>query len=163
VPDALAIYAAAVGTGSIGWQIYRELRRLKTDIRVEFEHASESRQVFVAFGADTDPRPHPLEYELSIVVVNDGETQEFIRDVGLEQAAGGTGHDFGEGRTGDRELPPRGRFVEQIRVGHVDFDFSSGFRATARLASGRVIQSDVTHLDRRLLAHIEEWNRTARP
>lgn len=162
MPDALAIYAAAVGSASLGWQIYREIRRLKTDLRVEIEHAARPRPMYVAFGSDSDPRPEPLEYELTLVVVNDGETTEYVRDAAIEDAARTAGYDFGD-ELADKELRPRNRVFAQVRVQDLEFDPSHGFYGVARLASGREIKSRVERLDNGVLEHIEEWNRKARP
>lgn len=160
--DPVAIYAALVGSGSLGWQVWRERNRLSTKIRVEFEHGTPPRPMFVVYAGDTDRRPEPLEYELTLVVINDGETTEYVRDAWIEDVAGTGGNHFDD--LGDEgQLPPRARVSVSLRTHHVETDFSAGFVGVARLASGRLVQSKVEHLDAHLLEHIETWNRTAKP
>jgi hypothetical protein len=160
--DPLAIYAAIVGTAGLGWQIWREARRLTTDVSVEFEHAAQGSRVLVANLSDPDPRPRPIEYELSVVVVNDGETTEYVRDIWIENPTRTEGCDVSASDP-DKELVPRGRVVASLRIEGLDLDLSMGFIAIVRLASGRVIESKVDHLHQHLLDHIATHNLTARP
>jgi hypothetical protein len=164
VPDAIAIYAAAVGSGSLGWQVYREINRSRTKIRVEVEHATRPRQgPFVVWGGDpVDPRPDPIEYELTLVVVNDGETTEFVRDLWIHNPSRGEGFDVGLDGDGDAELAPRSRLFQRFALEGLPVDLSEGFYGQARLASGRVLQSSPERLDDGLLEHVRGFNETAR-
>jgi hypothetical protein len=162
MPEPLAIYAAIVGTAGLGWQVWREVRRLRTDIRVEFEHAAKHRQFYVAWAGDPDTRPEPLQYELTVVVVNDGETTEWVREITIENRARTQGYEF-DNTEGDEQLEPRSRVFARERVEHMDFDPSDGFVGTARLASGRKIESKLERLNQDILDHIAEHNRTAKP
>lgn len=109
--DPLAIYAAVVGTVGLGWQIWRETRRTRTNIRVELEHAAMPREFYVAFTGDPDQRSGPVEYVVSVIVVNDGESTEYVRDIWLENRARTRGYDFGHDGEHDGELLPRGRIA----------------------------------------------------
>jgi hypothetical protein len=177
VPDPLAIYASLVGTGSLGWQVWREHQRLSTDVRVEFEHSAHPRQLFVMVGNGPDRRPGPLEYELGLVVVNHGQTTEYVRHTFVRNAAETEGFDFGDMDEGDKELPPRGRVFSRVRPAELSpervfgptipdrfsVDLSEGFYGYARLGSGRIVRSKLEHLDPEITRHIAEWNFTARP
>lgn len=162
MPDPLALYAAVVATAGVGWQIYRERRRLKTDLRVEFEHLATPRAVGVMWSGDTDPRPDPLEYELVLQVINDGETTQHVRELFIEDAAETGGYSFVDG-DGDKELVPRGRVLARVRTNRFKFDPAGGFYGHARLASGRVLKSKLTRLDMGIVEHIEGHNVGARP
>jgi len=162
--DPLAIYAAIVGTVGLGWQIWREVRRMSTHVRVELEQSSQVRGgPFVSVGADVDPRPEPVEYEIAVVVINDGETTEYLRNVWLENAARTEGYDFRPDDRSDRELPPRSRIQETVRLPELSLDLSNGMVGIARLASGRIVESEVEPLDQSILDHIAEFNADARP
>jgi hypothetical protein len=161
--DALAIYAAVVGSVGLGWQIWREVRRTRTDIRVEIEHAAKQRRFFVVVPDDPDPRPEPLEYEVSVVVVNDGETTEYVRGIYLESRARTEGYHFGNAGEGDQVLRPRSRIADSVRLNELDFDASRGVVGIVELASGRSIESKLEMLNQNTLDHIAEWNAAARP
>jgi hypothetical protein len=131
-------------------------------LRVKFEHAANPSPVFVMISSDPDPRPCPIGYELSVVVVNNGETTEYVRDIWVQNATRTEGCDVDKSDT-DKTLVPRGRVAASLRIDDIDLDFSKGFIAIVRLASGRLIESKVDHLDKDLLEHIAAHNSTARP
>ena len=145
MPDPLAIYGAVAATCSLGWQVWRERRRLRTRVRIDFEHGSN----FV-YGSDVLDRNASgrREYVPTVVVINEGETTEYVRDVGIEIADGrGFGFDFGRG-DGDRVLVPRGRVSHEFRLSeHPDIDLEvDGFVALVRLALGLNLKTETHRL-----------------
>jgi hypothetical protein len=156
--DGVAIYAAVVGTGSLGWQVFRERRRLRTIVRVEFEHASRPiRSPNAAIGPG-EPLLSLLDYELAVVVINDGETAEWVRSISIEDAAGTHGYDFGHPSGGDQELQPRARTFARLTATDLPFDPANGFYGIVHLASGSEVRSKLSHLDDGILEHIAERN-----
>jgi hypothetical protein len=161
VSNVVAIYAAVVGTGSLGWQVYRERRRLRTNVRVEFEHSAQPVNMpMVSWGAEP-LGPDPLYSELAVVIINNGETVEWVRSVWIEDAAGTAGSDLGNEHRGDLELKPRARVFARIDTADLPFDPEGGFFGIARLASGEEVRSNLSHLDDVILAHITDWNSRA--
>jgi len=159
VSNVVAIYAGAVGTGSLGWQIYRERRRLRIDVGVEFEHSAEPvRAPMVSWGED--PKRDPIESQLTLIVVNRGETIEWVRSVWIEDAAETAGYDFEDRMGGDKELKPRARVLARVAIDDLPFDPSGGFYGNVRLASGQLVRSQLQHLDEVILEHVADWNRT---
>lgn len=121
----------------------------------------------VSFGGPTDPRPAALEYELTVTLVNHGETTEFVRDLWFREAVGPGGTEEGAHGIdlfhGDHELAPRSRMSVPVRHDHHHLDASRGFVAYGRLASGTFVESEVEQLMPDMLDHVTEHNRTARP
>jgi hypothetical protein len=157
VPDPLAIYGALGATCSLGWQVWRERRRLRTSVRIDFEHGSNFVYGSQVLGANDNA---PREYVLSVVVINDGETTEYVRDIGIEIADGrGFGFDFGRG-DGDRVLAPRGRVSHEFRLSdHPDVDLEAdGFVALVRLGSGLNLKTGTRRLQPEVLEDLKAHN-----
>ena len=150
--DPLAIYGAGAATVSLGWQIYRERRRLKTTVRIELQHGHGFVEGWPLIGNHPEP---PREYLLTVIVVNDGETTEYVHTIGVETPDGlGFGTDLD-----DRELQPRGRVAVTLRLGNKDSDLSAGFYLCAELGSGRVIRSGLEHLEMGVVEDVAQHNR----
>jgi hypothetical protein len=162
VSNVVAIYAAVVGTGSLGWQVYRERRRLRTNVRVEFEHSARSVSTPMVSWGDEPPGPDPLYSELAVVIINNGETVEWVRSVWIEAAAGTAGTNLSNEHRGDLELKPRARVFARVDTADLPFDPEDGFYGIVRLASGEEVRSKLSHLDDVILAHITEWNSRAK-
>lgn len=157
---ALAIYAAIVGTIGVGWQIWREKQRLRTNLRVEIEHCASAQQGLIGTTSDG---PRPLDYEVVVNVINDGETTEYVRRVSIEDAQESHGIDLHLRSDPDAELPPRGRTKCSIRLDTaVGAGWAEGFKGIAWLASGRSVESVVEIFDQDIIEHIEVHNQPER-
>jgi len=148
----VAGYAAIVATGSLGWQVYRERRRLRTDIRLSFEHSIERVPPLIEW-ADAPPKPDKFQYELTLVAINRGETNEYVErmEVRNPQLSDGVELDL----AGDRRLQPRGRVAGRVRLEHTTFRFGEGFVGVVELAAGDTLTSPVERLDAKLLHEVK--------
>lgn len=145
------------------WQRDREAERRATRVRIEVEQLAEpSRAPRVVWLDDEPVPPTPLRHLIKVIVINDGETTEYVRDVALE-------NDQGQGLSliddENHELPPRGRVVADtyVRDPAAGFDFeSSPVHGWTRLASGVQITSEPDVLDTLILDHVKAWNERIR-
>jgi hypothetical protein len=158
----VALYAATLSRRALAWQQQRDAERLATRVRVGFEHRTEQIGPFVIVAGDNDPRPYPVEYRLTLVVTNDGETTEYVTWCAAQQAEGDLGYDLSGNLGGDRALKPRERLTVDFAANECGFDLTPGFVGVVRLASGEQVRSDVEHLSNELVAHVAEHNRHAR-
>ena len=140
----VSAWAAWTAHGVRRWQRQRDLERLQTRVAVEFEHASGPR--------DREGKlPPPIDYVLTVIVRNDGETTEYLSDVFVQEPkpddAGPVGyHAWSADPGADRELRPRARTAVPVPLEMLRFDVSQGFVGIARLASGIEIRSELEHL-----------------
>lgn len=159
MPDPLALYGAAAATFSVGWQVFRERRRLRTHVRIEFEHGS----AFLAGSEVLEPRREnrPREYVLTVVIINKGETTEYVSDVLIEPTNDdGFGIALGRGPQGDALLAPRGRFTCEFPLTQFahDRNLADGFVAKVRLASGVNLMTKRHELLPEVLQDVGEHN-----
>lgn len=148
------------------WQVEQDLQRQATRVRIEFGHASEDREVYVFSLNDTDPRPEPRYYELTVHVVNDGDAAEHLTQLYVEQPGPEDGRHGLEivDRRSHIEIPARGRHSESINATKLEWDVArEGVIAYAHLARGDIIESEVEHLHEFILDSIADHNRGARP
>lgn len=144
------------------WQRRRDEESRQTRARIEFEH-EQHEQPWIVFAGDPDPRPSPRDYLLRMVVINSGETTEYVRDVFVDLPSGPLRIDK-VGGSGDSQLVPRGRVVAEMPIAMGSLrQFGAGFRGRALLASGAQILSEDSHLDGALIAALESHNARARP
>jgi hypothetical protein len=161
VSAAAAVYAVAIGRQGLAWRKRQDMARVTPSVRVDVGHAAQPRRELLWTQADMeDERPVPLVYELTVNVVNTGETTERIRRVRIEAADHSEGSDLMI--DDDHELQPRARFPCTVLLAEIP-KWESGFVAIATLADGEDVSSAVENADDDLLAHIEEHNQTARP
>jgi hypothetical protein len=170
-------FAAIVGAfGAINshralrWQKRRDEQRRQLRARLAFRHEPWQR----------DPRPRkprlgsgeemgdgiawftvradvPLEYRLSIIVVNESEEATiFVRHLFVEQPDGERRHSLTI-EPSDHRLEPHQQLVRRMFVDDVDIDLMGGFVAEAHTGHG-IVRSEVEHLDAALLQHIAEHN-----
>lgn len=156
------VYSVVISRRALDWQKQRDAERAKPHIRVQFEHAAEVVHSYVHNLNDPDPRPEPLFYELSVSVINDGETTEHLRSLWIESVDGVQGLDLTKDRHADRELHPRARIAIPVKLSDVP-DAERGFVAIARLAGGHEVTSEVDRPLDDIVDHIEQHNRKARP
>jgi hypothetical protein len=157
----IALIALVTSRQALTWQKRQDIARVTPSVRIEFEHSADPQSVYVWSQAMLeDPRPTPLDYRLTINVVNAGQTTERLRRMRVEAVD----HSAGVDVTADsyEELQPRARLTYPIVLETIP-KWRSGFIAIASLAGGEEVVSDVEHADADLLAHIEEHNRDARP
>jgi hypothetical protein len=71
----IAIYAAVIASGGLGWQVWTHVQRRRPVIRVELRHAGQP---------PTDPNlAGKLIYEVTVAAVNTGETTETVEAIGF--------------------------------------------------------------------------------
>lgn len=161
VSAAGVVYSVVVSRQALEWQRRRDAERGTPQIRVEFEHASTPMRLGFDVLDDSDPRPMPLFYELTVSVVNVGETTEHVKTLWIEQADREAGTDLSDQLRGDRELKPRSRVTATTELAHIP-QWHRGFVGIARLAGGQEIVSPVEHAIDDLVQKVEEHNRRAR-
>jgi hypothetical protein len=156
------VYSVVIGKQALAWQKQQDLARVTPSVHIEFEHAAEPRsQLFWAGDDLEDERPLPLDYTLTISVVNTGETTEHLKRLRVEAADHSEGVDLTQRGT-DTELQPRARFPSEVQLRSIP-EWESGFIAIASLVGSGDVASAVEYADDHMLAHIEEHNRNARP
>ncbi len=137
--NGLAIYAAIVGTASLSWNIWCELRKERSDVRVEVV---------------TEPVPVGLgRYELTVIVRNYGKTDEAVERIGLN-FHDPTDEDFGdagESQTVDEPLAPRRNVRWTWDLGKRRWRVGREYQGFAVLASGRNLTSEWREFDAELL------------
>ncbi len=85
--DAITLYAAVVATVALGWQVFTELRRRRPNLEVQVRHAGPWGRMMVEHESSTVTEGRmrvPEEYELHIVVINKGETPQYVDAITLE-------------------------------------------------------------------------------
>jgi hypothetical protein len=157
VSAGIALYAAALSRRALAWQQDRDAERQETKVRIEFDHSAEDVPVMMFVGGRAGPSM--LYYQLTMSVVNDGETTEYVTGASLDAPDGSSSRDLSPYLKPDRELSPRGRVA--IDVPSSDLSFKTGFVGVARLASGQELRSAVEHLDAEIEARIADNNRRA--
>jgi hypothetical protein len=122
--NGLALYAAAVGTASLGWTIWREVRSERSDVRVTVM---------------TEPVPiGEGKYELTVVTRNHGKTDEVVERIGLN-FLDPTVDEMGRGAAQERvdePLPPRRNVRWTWNLGTQRFKVGREYQGYAVLASG---------------------------
>lgn len=151
--DPLAIYAAVVGTGSLGRQVYVWRRKLRTDVRVEVRHSIERGLAAEHY----DDVARLWEYQIEAAAVNVGETLEYVKSLRVETPDGET-HALLDPSRGAVDLEPRSRLVGSVRVERTQLRLGDGFRAIAELASGKEVASHLQHLDGSLLERAKRFS-----
>jgi hypothetical protein len=142
-----ALAAAMVGGGSSAYAVVisrralhleerRDLERAEPRVSISFGHASAFR---FGDGADEDK----LYYALTINIINEGQSPEFVKTLWVEPATGGEGVDYSP--KSDVELKPRSRWPVPIDAADIP-RADEGFVAIAYLASGQEARSAVEHL-----------------
>jgi hypothetical protein len=101
---AAAIYAVVIGRQSLAWQKQQDVARVTPSVRIEIGHKADPEPQYV-HGAS---RRIPLEYRLTISVVNTGETIEHLKRLRIEAADHSQGRDLkGEGADDSRFACPQ--------------------------------------------------------
>jgi hypothetical protein len=134
VVGVVAVYAAAVSTGSLVWQVRVHRQRLRTRVRVEVRHALVPTVGFQAHGATSiETRP---AYQVTISAVNEGETTETAEAIGFHDRNHTAGCDE---RGFSEELLPGGVVKHAFELWDLHFDPSRGVVPFVELASsGRI-------------------------
>jgi hypothetical protein len=151
---ASSIYAVVISRRALRW----EQDRNETKVTIAFGHATN----FKAFARvinlnDPSPiPPEPMFYELTVSVVNSGETTEFVKTLWVEKASGGEGVDYSPNV--DVELKPHSRWSTAIDAAELP-DPEGGVVGIAHLANGTEIRSSVDHLIGSLNDDVERHNR----
>ncbi len=132
----VAVYAVVISRRALRYEERRDRERGEAKVSVSFRHATALR-----FGDKATE--DELYYELTINVINEGSSPEFVKTLCVEPAAGGEGVDISPGS--DEELKPRSRWP--VRVDAADIPRpDDGLVAIVHLASGHEVRSPVEHL-----------------
>jgi hypothetical protein len=165
----IAWLALAVAVAALAWQILDASRRRRRHIDVRVRHLALPASVTdgpelvavpaigLAEGVAIWPAMEPLSYVVAIVVVNDGESTEYVEDVRIRNLDETRGSGASDGR-GTRELRPRERVTWAFRPERAVFDLRHGFHVSAVVASGRPIDSGPHFLDDDLRKSIGDHN-----
>ena len=138
---------AAVGGGSSAYAVVISRRALRLEERRDRERAEP--KVSISFGHATALRfgdnagEDQLYYELSINIINEGQSPEFVKTLWVEPAASGEGVDYSP--ESDTELTPRSRWPVLIDAADIPRP-DDGFVAIVHLACGQEVRSLVEHL-----------------
>jgi hypothetical protein len=153
----VAIYAAVISRQALAWQKQQDQARITPDVRVELEHSADPQTIPVDFL--NNPRPVPLEYRLTISVLNDGQRPEHLKRLRVESEDHSEGFDARPvGR--DEEIAPRARHMNIVRLEEIP-KWQDGFVAIATMAGGEEFSSPVEHADADLLTDITRHNQGA--
>lgn len=138
--DALAIYGAAVGTLSLGWNVWRELRSERVDVRVSVV----TEPVLVLPEKD---RPAP--YQLTVIARNFGATEERVDQIGIRyfdpsplDAQGAE-----DSRQVSETLPPRRSVSETFNLTDRRYKVGREYVGFVVLASGDTFESEVNEFN----------------
>jgi hypothetical protein len=150
--------ALAVSKKALAWQQERDRERQETRLVVQFDHEAravptDDRATWLMGG----PENLPLDYVLTLVVYNAGETTESISDLFLEDAEQTKGCHIADFLQ-DHVLRPRERIARSLTPEQLPFDTAGGIVGRARLASGKEVASEVAHLDPVILEAVRERN-----
>jgi hypothetical protein len=138
--NSLAIYAAVVGTISLGWNVWRGLRSERVDVRVTVE----TEPVLVLPEKD---RPAP--YQLTVIARNYGATEERVDRIGINYNDP-TQDEFGGGGDSKRiseTLPPRRNVSQTFNLTGRRFKVGREYVGFVVLASGNTIESELHEFD----------------
>jgi len=163
--DALSIAAlgvAAVGGGSSVYAVVISRRALaleqsKTEPRIEIVrgHATAHKNIPRIQFLDEPIKPDPLFYELTVNVINSGETTEYVHTLLVETATTGEGCDYSPDE--DQELKAHSRWSHVADAAGLP-ESDDGWVAIVRLANGREYRSSLIELDDVLRAGVTEHN-----
>lgn len=152
----IAGYGAVVSTVALSWQIIREIRKRRPSVRVAIEHGAAPVPSIMTTGSGPE---RLLDYSINVVVVNEGENTEYVRELSIEDADRNYGYDFLPSSRSDRELPPRARIAESVLLSALDVgSLDRGFVARVQLASGAVRESQVVSLDDEIASYVFTHN-----
>jgi hypothetical protein len=129
-------YAVVISRRTLAWQQERDREQAEAKVSVSFGHATALR-----FGDERDD--DELYYELTINIVNEGQSPEFLKTLWVEPNAGGCGVDYSP--TSDVELRPRSRWPVRIDAADIP-QADDGFVAIVHLANGQAVRSSVERL-----------------
>ena len=120
----IAIYAAAIATGGLGWQVWTQVRRRRPSLRLRVGHAA-------CPSADLD-LAGKLVYRVTVSVANTGETTETVEAIGFEVLD----HTHGVDERPLREpLPPGGVVAREWDLLALSFDPTPGIVPFVQIAS----------------------------
>jgi hypothetical protein len=150
-----SFYAVVISRRALRWEQQRDQDRSEPKVTIEFAHAAELRDESMRLDIKNANQPR-LYYQLTINVVNSGETTEFLKTLWVEPTAGGQGVDYSP--RADVELKPHSRWPVPISAANIP-DPADGFLAIAHLAHGQEVTSPVEHLIDDLTERVEKHNR----
>lgn len=160
VGTATAVYAAVLGRrgnrnseSALQWQKDRD----QPSIRIEFTHAAQTHAGIINLN---DPRPLPKYYELTVNVVNHGETVEQLRELVIETADRGERLPLELRPATEPKIEPHTRHPVAVDVAKLPKS-SSGYVAVARLWRGPEITSSVEQLNPEIVKAVAEHNQRA--
>jgi hypothetical protein len=166
----VAWLALGVAALSLAWQLYGAWQRSRTKIRVVVRHTAAPESLegpallsIPSLGLDFRPgvwlpdEDERLAYVLVVVVINDGDTTEYVHDIRVIDPSRRLGAGADDG-TGPRELLPRNRLTWPFRPDRLFFDADKGFTVSVALGSHREIETTMQFLADELLAEIDAHN-----
>jgi hypothetical protein len=139
--DWVAVYAAVVGTGSLGWGIFRDRRHDRFEIAVDVTPDV----VLLEPGSKTS------RFTLVVRATNNGGTDEMVEYIGLDFFDPTSPSDE-DGLAGDRkhiseELRPRRNITQGFDLTGRRFRVGREYRGFVRLATGTLRTSEWHELD----------------
>jgi hypothetical protein len=154
--------ALAVSRQAVAWQQERDQERLETRLVVQFDHdaravPTDDRAAWLMGGAEN----LPLDYVLTLIVYNEGETTETVSDLFVEDPDQTKPCHIAE-FLHDHTLRPRERIARSLTIEQLPFDPAGGIVGRARLASGKEFTSAVERPDPVILEAMQERNARGR-
>lgn len=165
VAATIALYGAMNAHRALRWQRRRDEERSETRVRAHFEHASWHDDDLApgALAMIGGPENLPLEYRLTLVVVNESEQATvYVRDLYIQDAADTLGVHLTYDEDEDTRLEPHERMARQLFLSQTTIDLAGGLVGKARLSTDEWIETEVEHLMPELLHDIEERNTRGR-
>lgn len=159
----VSAWAGVTAERARAWQRRRDEEARETRVLVEFVHSTGPEQGWPMFAVgDQVSPPAPTRYTVTLVVVNAGETTEYIaaaffypptiEDGGPFLPAYG---DEGPGGSLPHELRPRARLTVPVQLDAEAIEWMrGGFIAEVWLGSGARVRSEVEYLVDDLLANL---------
>jgi hypothetical protein len=142
VGGASSAYAVVISRRVLRLEEQRDRARAESKVSISFGHAT-------ALGFGDNTAEDQLFYELTINIINEGQSPEFVKTLWVEPAAGGEGMDYSP--ESDTELTPRSRWPVPINAADIPCP-GDGFVAICHLASGQEVRSPVESLIEGMLA-----------
>ncbi|RKQ90461.1 hypothetical protein C8N24_0264 [Solirubrobacter pauli] len=153
--------ALNVSKKTLAWQQKRDEERSETRLVVWFNH--EARPILTEPAATVllgCVSALPMDYWLTIVVYNAGETTDYISDLFMEDVKG-LGRHVKQFQP-DQAIRPRERVTSSFLLPGDPFDTAAGFIGRAVLAGGVVVESATEHLEPFLLEAVKARNSQGR-